>query len=1121
MKKNINIISLALLICFAACTQVESDINYPTGEKVNITVVASQEGDVQTKTHIGEHYSTGGYSVLWDEQGESIAVIEKFTLSGNVGIQRVVSSDYALSEDAKRATFMGLSLDVNDSDGGNFDYVVVSPSSVLEEENEDHSVVRLNLPSVQRPKMDSYDPSASVLIGSSLGNSTQQEVLDMNLKHIMAYAKMTVRNVATDDKIEMVEFVTEKDVYGVVLKYNVEDGTLVVDGAQKSVKIDVSSISQEGDSFDVYFTALPTIFQSGDKFSVRVSTSDKSYTKEWTMTETKKFDLIEQSLLTFSVDMTDAEQGDPISLIPNNEIWYESNTDDILTIGETVQFGANIISHTYSNGKGVIKFDGDVSMIKSEGPMFDAIWGLKSIYLPQTITHFESNIMNLGISGTLCSVFWDSINLEAFYGKYSSKDHKCLIVGDKLVAFAPYGVEEYTIPEGVRVIGAAAFYHNTELKKIVVPEGVEYIEHEAFMSNSEFESMLEEVYLPSTLTDAEFYIFAYCDKIKKFEGGSPLISEDGYSLLIDNYNNLNVKALVSFASGSSLTSYSIPEGVQLIESYGFSNAKKLREITFPKSLTSLASSHAFYKCYNIENVYGENVMDDGISYVVDSTLIYLAPKNLKQYITPKGVKALSYGVLADKPELESVVFSDEVVAVGDAIACKPYAIPLGYILWNCPKLKAVTISANMRILGMDPFGANSNETPEDLQAVYLRAQVPPVIGHNFPENIPGMFDDMTIYVPQQSLPAYLSSNQWAPYKSYIKGYNYDDLPQEDRYFSLDYSKDGEVVTLQTATKGKGIDVVLMGDAYSDREIADGTYRSDMENLYNNLFTEEPYKTYKDYFNVYYVNIVSAVEGYDNGSTALGGYFGNGTQVGGDDPLVFNYALNVISEEKMNEALLIVAMNSDNYAGTCYMYYPESASGTYGSGPSISYFPKGGDVETFAQLLHHEACGHGFAKLADEYAYEDYGEVPGDYAAETIVHQDSWGWWKNVDFTDDPSEVRWNYFLSDERYANDGLGVFEGGLTYWTGVWRPTENSIMRYNTGGFNAPSREAIYYRIHKLAYGADWEYDYEDFVEYDSINRKSASEASVASTTQYVYKPKPQLHTPVVVKNSWRDAK
>jgi hypothetical protein len=110
------------------------------------------------------------------------------------------------------------------------------------------------------------------------------------------------------------------------------------------------------------------------------------------------------------------------------------------------------------------------------------------------------------------------------------------------------------------------------------------------------------------------------------------------------------------------------------------------------------------------------------------------------------------------------------------------------------------------------------------------------------------------------------------------------------YTSTDYSTDGDVTTLQTATVGEGIDIVLMGDAYSDRQIADGTYEADMENLYNNLFIEEPYKSFKDHFNVYYVNVVSATEGYEYGNTAIDSYFGDGTLVGGNDNAVFNSLL---------------------------------------------------------------------------------------------------------------------------------------------------------------------------------------------------------------------------------------
>ena len=44
---------------------------------------------------------------------------------------------------------------------------------------------------------------------------------------------------------------------------------------------------------------------------------------------------------------------------------------------------------------------------------------------------------------------------------------------------------------------------------------------------------------------------------------------------------------------------------------------------------------------------------------------------------------------------------------------------------------------------------------------------------------------------------------------------------------------------------------------------------------------------------------------------------------------------------------------------------------------------------------------------------------------------------------------------------------------------------VRGSDGEFNAPSREAIYYRIHKLAYGDSWVYNFEDFAAYDAINR------------------------------------
>lgn len=145
---------------------------------------------------------------------------------------------------------------------------------------------------------------------------------------------------------------------------------------------------------------------------------------------------------------------------------------------------------------------------------------------------------------------------------------------------------------------------------------------------------------------------------------------------------------------------------------------------------------------------------------------------------------------------------------------------------------------------------------------------------------------------------------------------------------------------------------------------------------------------------------------------------------------------------------------------------------------------------------HEAGGHGFGKLLDEYFYT--GTISQQEIETNLDYRNNFGWGWNVDYTSDPNQVVWAKFLNDTRFSNQGLGVFEGAATYQYGAYRPTENSIMRYNTGGYNAPSREAIYYRIQKLAFGK--EPDYEEFVEWDQAHRSSFSNTR---TYKKIYPP------------------
>lgn len=318
---------------------------------------------------------------------------------------------------------------------------------------------------------------------------------------------------------------------------------------------------------------------------------------------------------------------------------------------------------------------------------------------------------------------------------------------------------------------------------------------------------------------------------------------------------------------------------------------------------------------------------------------------------------------------------------------------------------------------------------------------------------------------------------------WLDGYFADFRPYE----SQDYSADGRVVQLQRATLGAGIDVVLLGDGFCDRNIADGDYMQAMRQAMEALFSEEPFTSLRGYFNVYAVVAVSRHEGYfTGGERALGSYFASGSTVGGDDAACRAYALRVpgMTEEQLHETLIVVLMNERQYAGTSYLYKPPSGS-VCGSGLAVCYFPLGRDAEMFAQLLLHEAGGHGFAKLGDEYGAG--GAIPQERIDSYRAREEN-GWWCNVDFTASPEAVKWSRFLHDARYAGEGLGIFEGACTYGAGAYRPTENSIMRDNTGGFNAPSREAIWRRVMYRAYGPG-AYDYEIFVPWDRIVMQAAA--------------------------------
>lgn len=302
------------------------------------------------------------------------------------------------------------------------------------------------------------------------------------------------------------------------------------------------------------------------------------------------------------------------------------------------------------------------------------------------------------------------------------------------------------------------------------------------------------------------------------------------------------------------------------------------------------------------------------------------------------------------------------------------------------------------------------------------------------------------------------------------------------YKSTDYSENGKVTLLNKHSKGNGIKIAIVGDAFSDRIIADGTYEECGKRAMESFFNIEPYASYRDYFDVYLVTAVSENDRV-GGNTAFDVKTKGSFITFSPEKVVeffrgvpeFNGSLENIT------TILFENLHFDliGFRDQCVWFSDGFAIGTC---------PTGGDMEN---TIHHEANGHGFGKLADEYYTDDecgtnrYPES--EYEALDKLHQE--GQYLNVDYHSDPASVIWKDFISNPDYSVEGIGIYEGGMGNCSkGIYRSTENSVMWDTSRSFNAPSRWAIYQRLMKLS---GEECRFEDFLEYDKKNLKMMQNA------------------------------
>ena len=285
--------------------------------------------------------------------------------------------------------------------------------------------------------------------------------------------------------------------------------------------------------------------------------------------------------------------------------------------------------------------------------------------------------------------------------------------------------------------------------------------------------------------------------------------------------------------------------------------------------------------------------------------------------------------------------------------------------------------------------------------------------------------------------------------------------------------DGDVLVNHAHTRGTGIPLIFMGDGYDAKDISEGKYTSAISEAVGHLFAIEPYKSYKDYFDVSTVIACSEESGiqYSNiiRDTRFKTTYTRKSGLVTDEDMCDEYALKA-SADLGKRAHIALICNTDQFTGKTYLY-PDKRS------VSICPVVNAAYPYDFRGIVQHEIGGHGIGKLGDERIdyYAFIQNFRGYY--EQFIAAKSYGWYDNLSLTDDIKGVPWSHMIFDPDYS-DVVDVYEGGFYFSRGVFRSESNSCMNNYVPYFSSISRESIVRRI--MEYAGE-PFSYESFKEKD----------------------------------------
>ncbi|MGH3038836.1 MAG: M64 family metallopeptidase, partial [Gaiellaceae bacterium] len=295
----------------------------------------------------------------------------------------------------------------------------------------------------------------------------------------------------------------------------------------------------------------------------------------------------------------------------------------------------------------------------------------------------------------------------------------------------------------------------------------------------------------------------------------------------------------------------------------------------------------------------------------------------------------------------------------------------------------------------------------------------------------------------------------------------------------------------TGPPDRQLNLVILGDGYTAGEL--DQFRRDVDRNLNVLWSVDPFKSYRNYINIYLLEIVSPESGvrcdpdgdppnpnlvtalrlhFSDGCTnplARGITYGPALQPGGGCPDVPGSPATGIGDPRCSGSqqrakYMAAYLEPIGVSGSNVQTLALSNTFTYGGIGGTQATTSGGSPQ--GPLISMHELGHSLGTLADEYPYSAR-DVPGgphgDFEPGSLNHSR---------LTHDEmvaGQLKWARWLCEESLSGGIITArdstcgppHESGATRSSNVWRPSEHSMMRWLGFYFDQVGRENMTWRI------------------------------------------------------------